>query len=83
VVKYQLFVNNVRDIGGKNQSLVGFHKGIGKWQIDHRIPISFFNMEDLTEQKQAFFYKNCQPMWFEKNLKKGDRIIPEYASYLP
>ena len=52
------------------------------WHIDHRIPINFFNLEDGVEQIQAFYYKNCQPMYIEENLNKRDKLLPEYASYL-
>jgi len=52
-----------------------YGNGRGKWNIDHIIPISKF---DLTEEKQikaAFNYKNCRPMWAIDNIKKGAKIL--------
>jgi hypothetical protein len=40
------------------------------WQIDHRIPISWFNLENIEELKFACNYKNLQPMEKVKNLNK-------------
>ena len=54
---------------------------VGCWQVDHRIPLSFFKLNDVTEKKQAFNYTNCQPLWFEENMNKRDNIIPEYANF--
>ena len=52
------------------------NRGFGKdkWNIDHIIPLSFFNLQDPTEQKQACHYTNLQPMMQDDNLQKGDRI---------
>jgi len=40
------------------------------WHIDHRIPVSWFNLENEGCKKLAFSYKNLQPLWSEDNLKK-------------
>ncbi len=40
------------------------------WHIDHRIPVSWFNLENEHCRKLAFNYKNLQPLWGEDNLKK-------------
>lgn len=47
--------------------------GAGKWNIDHIIPCSMFNIADPEQQKLAFNYKNTQPMWSEENIAKGNR----------
>lgn len=44
------------------------------WQIDHIIPISFFDLTDFTEQKLAFHYGNLQPLLVKENLSKNDSI---------
>jgi len=46
----------------------------GKWSIDHIIPISSFNLDDIEQAKKAFHYSNCQPMWAIDNIKKGAKI---------
>ncbi len=51
----------------KNHSFTG-------WHIDHKIPLSFFNLTDYSERKFAFHYTNLQPLWSEENLNKGKKI---------
>lgn len=45
----------------------------GNWHIDHIIPISSFNLENVEEQKICFNYKNTQPLWAIDNLKKSNK----------
>ena len=50
--------------------------GDGKWNIDHIMPLSAF---DLTNRQHVLLvcnYLNLQPLWFEENMKKGKKIIP-------
>ena len=46
----------------------------GKWNIDHIIPCSFFNMLDPVEQYMCFRWQNMQPLWQTDNLEKSDKI---------
>lgn len=48
--------------------------GKGKWNLDHIIPISLFNLMDITEQKKCFHYTNFRPLWHTDNARKSDRI---------
>lgn len=43
------------------------------WHIDHKKPLSSFNLLDAEEQKKALHYSNLQPMWWFNNLSKGNR----------
>lgn len=47
----------------------------GKWHIDHRIPISFFNPQDQVELRMCWRLENLQPLWAKDNMVKGNRII--------
>ena len=47
----------------------------GKWHIDHIRPLASFDLEKLEEQREAFYYKNLQPLWAEENLRKATKII--------
>ncbi len=43
------------------------------WHLDHRIPISWFNLENPNCRALAFSYKNMQPLWWEENFAKNNR----------
>ena len=32
-----------------------------------------FNLKKESEQKKAFNYRNCQPLWAHENLSKGSK----------
>ena len=53
------------------------------WQIDHRIPISWFNLENEEELTFSCNYKNLQPMQKEMNINKShgypDNKLFDYA----
>lgn len=58
--------------------------GNDKWNIDHIIPKSFFNLIDPVEQYMCCRWQNLQPMWQTDNFKKGNRIIQEeYHQLIP
>jgi len=48
----------------------------GKWHIDHIIPVSFFQFNDVSdvEFKMCWRLDNLQPLWRCENMKKGNRI---------
>jgi hypothetical protein len=44
--------------------------GVGKWQIDHKNPLSNFNLANREEFLKACYYTNLQPLWHEDHIKK-------------
>lgn len=57
-------------------------KNMGKWHIDHKIPISAFNFtkpEDKEFQK-CWALSNLQPLWATDNLKKSNRLLGAVAN---
>jgi len=45
------------------------------WHIDHVIPISKFDLDNIDEQLLAFNWRNTMPLSCQENLKKGNKII--------
>jgi hypothetical protein len=43
------------------------------WQIDHKIPVSHFNLEDIEQAKKAFHHTNCRPLCSRQNIVEGNR----------
>ena len=48
-----------------------------KWHIDHVIPLSKFNLENIDEQMIAFNWRNTMPLAAEENLSKNCRIVKQ------
>ena len=48
-------------------------KNMGKWHIDHIIPLSIAKTEE--DIIKLCNYTNLQPLWAEDNLKKSNKII--------
>ena len=44
-----------------------------RWEIDHIIPVSLFDLTDIEQQKKCFNYTNTQAMSKEDNRKKSNR----------
>jgi hypothetical protein len=51
--------------------------GKGKWNIDHHMPLSAFDLTDRQHVLLAVNYLNLRPMWFEENMAKGSKV-PNY-----
>lgn len=44
------------------------------WHIDHKYPVSKFDMLNDDEVKACFHYSNTQPLWSKENISKRDRV---------
>lgn len=69
-----LFIQHISLQFEPSMNWENYGNGYGKWNIDHRIPVSSFDLMDIDEQKKAFHYMNCQPMWAIDNIKKGAKM---------
>lgn len=56
---------------GMNWGNYGFYG----WHIDHKKPISSFDLTDPEQQRTCFHFSNLQPLWAEDNLRKSDKIV--------
>lgn len=57
---------------GMSWDLYGF--GEGKFNLEHVVPCTAFNLENDIHAKQCFHYTNVIPMWHEDNVAKSDWI---------
>lgn len=51
----------------------------GDWHVDHKIPCAHFNLLDPEEVRRCFHFTNLRPLWAVENIRKSDRILPEFA----
>lgn len=47
------------------------------WHLDHIIPLSAYDLTDVSEQKKAFHYTNLRPIWHNENLSKQNTVDME------
>lgn len=49
----------------------------GKWNIDHKIPISIFNINGVKSKgfKKCWALGNLQPLWANDNFVKGNKLF--------
>lgn len=54
----------------------------GEWHIDHIIPKSSFNITsiDCDDFKKCWCLENLQPLWAKDNIKKSNKIGPEWGN---
>lgn len=58
---------------GMSWSNYGF--GNGKWNIDHIVPLSTFDLTNRDQFLRAVHYTNLQPLWHVDNQRKSDTVI--------
>jgi len=72
---HKFFKEYLQNLFGIGMSWENYGNGKEKWNIDHIRPVSRFDLTSIEEQKKAFHFSNCQPMWSLENIKKGNRVL--------
>lgn len=54
--------------------MVSENYGKKGWHIDHIRPLDSYNLLDPAQQKDAFHHTNIQPLWWDDNLIKHNRL---------
>jgi hypothetical protein len=54
---------------------------LGKWEVDHKVPVASFDLSDPEQQRKCFHYTNLQPLWAEHNLAKSNMSPEEWEKY--
>ena len=47
--------------------------GVRGWHIDHIVPLDQFDHTDESQIYRAWHYTNLQPLWWQDNLRKGNK----------
>lgn len=47
------------------------------WHIDHIVPITAFDLDDLEQQKRCNHWSNLRPLWAVDNISKGNKITEQ------
>ena len=66
-----------------NETYTLDNHGNDGWHIDHVIPLSHFNLENIDEQMIAFNWRNTMPLSAKENLSKNSKILlPQIEQHL-
>lgn len=65
--------------GGMNWDNYGNN---GIWEVDHIIPISNYDLTDLSQLRLALHYTNCQPLLIKENRSKFNKVNQDNAFML-
>lgn len=66
--------NHLSALFTEGMSWDNWGRGYGHWNIDHIMPLSAFDLRDRQQFLLANHYLNLQPLWYEDNMAKSDKI---------
>jgi hypothetical protein len=72
-VNVDTFKNHIESQWVEGMSWDNYGNKKGQWSLDHIIPIS--SATNIDEVKKLNYYSNFQPLWWDENIKKSNKII--------
>jgi hypothetical protein len=72
------FLSHLSLLWDESMDWSNYGMGVGKWTVDHVIPLEWFDLEKEEDQLRAFHYSNTQPMWYSQNASKSNRYSGKY-----
>lgn len=71
IEEFKIYIESLWQPG---MTWANYGRGCGFWNLDHKIPISSFDLSNIEQLKQACHFSNQQPMWAVENSSKGKKI---------
>ena len=53
----------------------------GQWSLDHKLPLSKFDLTDRKQFLKVCHFSNLQPMWHLENISKGNKITQRSINF--
>jgi hypothetical protein len=80
IESFQIYIESRFQIG---MTWENYGSGDGKWNIDHIIPCSLFDLTKKSHQQVCFHFSNHQPLWHSENMMKSNKITEDRQMNLP
>ena len=81
-MKIEQFIAHIESLFKVGMTWDDYGKELGKWNFDHYIPLSYFDLSDTRQSEIANHYLNILPSWSIDNYTKNNRIPEDYLNIL-
>jgi hypothetical protein len=76
------FKKYIENLFTEGMTWENYGKGKNKWNLDHYVPCSYFDLTDPEQQKICFHYFNIQPLWSCLNSSKNGVVPDDVLEYI-
>lgn len=66
---------------GMNWENYGRKNGVKTWEIDHKVPLAFYDLTNREQLREACHYTNLQPLWATENQSKAAKCLIKEKEY--